>query len=187
MRKKLSVLIFAIVILLQACFSVAFATLKEEDGTQSVVTITYNLDVTGMPEGSYYIRGVAEDAAGNQSDTSETAPFVEYYIDHTAPAVPANFSVESTAGYLTLKWDRNPEIDLAGYNIYRAEEEAGPYTVLAEKHTYLSYLDREVQQGITYYYKVAAIDTAGNIGMQTAPFSAMPTEDVEAVAFKNII
>ena len=75
MRKKLFILIFAIVILLQACFSVAFATLKEEDGTQSVVTITYNLDVTGMPEGSYYIRGIAGDAAGNQSDTSETAPF----------------------------------------------------------------------------------------------------------------
>ncbi|MDD2402559.1 MAG: fibronectin type III domain-containing protein, partial [Clostridia bacterium] len=151
-----------------------------KDGTQAVATVAYTLDITNMQEGSCYIRGIAEDTAGNKSSTSETAPFVEYLIDHTAPVAPANIAVESTAGSITIKWDQNEEVDLSYYKIYKAENEAGPYTVLAEKHTYISYIDRDIQPSTTYYYKVAAVDIAGNIGQQANPVIGTFTEDTEA-------
>lgn len=82
-------------------------------------------------------------------------------------AIPANNSV-------TLNWDDNPEEDLAGYSVYRRET-AGAYgPAIAEGLTESIYTDFAVQNGSTYFYRVAASDQNGNLSENSAEVSATP-------------
>ena len=113
-----------------------------------------------MEEGSCYIRGVATDESGNESSTTNTL-IVEYIIDRTAPDVPKGFKLTPSMNQLTLTWNRG-EDDLAYYRLYQADSENGSYSVIADRITNLGYHDRNVTYGKTYYYKLQAVDLAGN-------------------------
>ena len=54
-----------------------------------------------------------------------------------------------------------PDSDLAGFSIYRGK--ASPdYSNIAYQPGILNYRDTDVQDGVTYYYVVTAVDTSGN-------------------------
>ena len=147
---------------------------------QKTVTFSHTIDVTDKEEGPLYIRALAMDAAGNVSDTSDNAPYVEHRIDHTSPLNPANFAVSAETGYISLRWDQGTETDLAYYKVYRSETENGEYAVVADKLKYISYNDRDVEPEKQYYYKVVAVDVAGNESVPTQIISAQPTPDTES-------
>lgn len=79
-------------------------------------------------------------------------------------AVPSNAEV-------TLEWITESEIDNAGFNIYRSESEEGEYTrintsLIAAKGSPMqgaaySFVDREVKNRRTYYYKLEDVDLNG--------------------------
>lgn len=146
---------------------------------QKTVTFNHTITLTDKEEGPIYVRAVATDVAGNISDTSEDAPFVEHRVDHTAPLMPANFSISVTTGYITLNWDQGTDTDLAYYRLYRADSEIGTYTVIADKLKYISYNDRTAIHGNKYYYKVSAVDTAGNESELSTIKFAQLAEDTE--------
>ncbi len=87
-------------------------------------------------------------------------------FDLTPPAEPLNLAgrVKSTTIYLT--WDPTDDVDLWGYNIYRAEHLAGPYSQANNGTVELiSYFeDAGLDENTRYYYEVAAIDSSGNEG-----------------------
>ena len=62
---------------------------------------------------------------------------------------------------VSLSWTPNTETDLAGYEVYRATVEAGPYTRLAGTAT-AAYADVLPNEG-SFFYKVTAVDTCGNV------------------------
>ncbi|NLX77891.1 MAG: PKD domain-containing protein [Clostridiaceae bacterium] len=123
-------------------------------------SFSYNFAVSALEEGSCYIRGVATDESGNESSTTNTL-IVEYIIDRTAPDVPKGFKLTPSMNQLTLTWNRG-EDDLAYYRLYQADSENGSYSVIADRITNLGYHDRNVTYGKTYYYKLQAVDLAGN-------------------------
>ncbi len=47
--------------------------------------------------------------------------------DLTAPGAPASLSATGGDGQVALNWDDNPELDLAGYNVYRSTSPGGPH------------------------------------------------------------
>ena len=65
---------------------------------------------------------------------------------------------------------------IAGYNVYRATVETGPFTKLTATPLPstgpLLYVDRGVQPGGTYYYVVTAVDVGGNESPQSVATSA---------------
>ncbi|MCX7922713.1 MAG: PA14 domain-containing protein [Clostridia bacterium] len=155
------------------------ATLSPE-ASPTQAEVTYNMDISAFPEGTYFVRGIARDSAGNISNTSSTAPFVEYRIDRTAPAQPVNLNTTPSTGCITLRWDKGAESDLAAYRVYRSNSQDGTYTLVADGVAALGYNDRAVQADTPYYYKVSAVDAAGNEGSKAGPISAVPPLDSEA-------
>jgi fibronectin type 3 domain-containing protein len=139
------------------------ATIQNPGDSRSF-TANYTYDITGLVEGLLYIRGVAKDASGNTSNTSSTASYVEYNIDRTAPSAPTGLATEPTAGYIKLTWNQGTELDIKTYSILKSDSIDGTYNTIAEGVSSLGYYDRNVEQGITYYYKVCAKDEAGNVG-----------------------
>ncbi|MBN1216936.1 MAG: glycoside hydrolase family 9 protein [Candidatus Lokiarchaeota archaeon] len=85
-------------------------------------------------------------------------------IDSSAPASPTNVStpiVNSTE--IFLDWDDNIEIDVVGYLIYRSiHQNFTPNSSTFLAQTIVSeYLDTNISAGITYYYKIVAVDING--------------------------
>ena len=120
------------------------------------------LSVKEFEEGIIYFRAVAEDINGHVSETGSKAPFVQYYVDHTPPEVPVLVSTESENGYIELLWKQGTETDLAGYSVFRQEND-GEYKKIAENLYQVNYIDRDVQEGVSYRYRLQVKDEAGNI------------------------
>ncbi|HKL20975.1 MAG TPA: hypothetical protein VJ904_04170, partial [Tichowtungia sp.] len=95
------------------------------------------------------------DAAGNESTNSIEITAVPF-LDVTAPAAP-NVSAVEGDGLITLSWTDNGETDIAGYNVFRSET-SGSYGAALTNTTGQTYVDTNVVNGTTYYYKVTAVD-----------------------------
>ncbi|MBM7573675.1 fibronectin type III domain-containing protein [Aquibacillus albus] len=147
------------------------------DGSKKTEQVTFDWDVAELAEGSYYVRGISTDSAGNTSNPSNV---YEYRIDHHAPGAPGGFSIDATPRTIELTWEQGPELDLEGYRVYRATDEAGPFTVVANDLNTLGYRDEDVEPAENYYYKVTAFDNAGNEGEATEILTASLEEDTEA-------
>ena len=73
---------------------------------------------------------------------------------HNPDAKPKAHSVD-------LKWKASPSV-VVGYNVYRADKSAGPYTKLNSSPVpKTNFKDTRVQAGHTYFYRVAAVDAKG--------------------------
>jgi hypothetical protein len=99
-------------------------------------------------------------------------------------AIPGNNQV-------TLIWETASEIDNAGFNLYRAETEDGEYAKINEslipsegsatQGAMYEFIDIEVLNGHTYYYKLESIDFSGMMewyGPEVATLSASTTTTV---------
>lgn len=117
-------------------------------------------DVSALPDGDYYVRAFAEDEAGNVSQPSQE---VTYNVDHIKPVAPETPTLSSTGGYMDLKWKYPTTYDFWGFELWRSEAEEGPYeNIVPDKYSYMGFRDRNIERGKTYYYKVTAVDAAGN-------------------------
>jgi hypothetical protein len=96
-------------------------------------------------------------------DTSMIPVFAH---DIFPPAVPtglqAVFSGVGQAPFIDLVWSPDTEADLAGYNVFRHEENQPPAKVNSEPVKTPSYRDSQVQNGKKYFYSVSAIDERNN-------------------------
>ena len=106
--------------------------------------------------------------------------------DSTAPSKVMDLTVTSISGsQLDLAWTANAETDLNHYNIYRGTTtgfavNTATDTPLSQPLTN-SYADTNgLSQSTYYYYKVAAVDNAGNIGILSDEASGTTTGDTSA-------
>lgn len=74
---------------------------------------------------------------------------------------------------LTIVWTTESELDIIGFNVYRADSPDGEFTkinnelippavdpFIGGKH---SYVDENVIRGTTYYYQLETVDRNGNV------------------------
>ncbi|HEY6943741.1 MAG TPA: fibronectin type III domain-containing protein [Candidatus Acidoferrum sp.] len=62
---------------------------------------------------------------------------------------------------VTLTWEASTSA-VKGYNIYRGTKSGGPYTKInSDPVPGLTYLDKDVKSGTTYYYVTRAVDANG--------------------------
>jgi hypothetical protein len=95
----------------------------------------------------------------------------------------ASFVTIPAAGKVVIKWSTASEIDNAGFNFYRSDSENGKYikintTLIAAKGfstqgASYEFIDKNVQNRKTYYYKLKDIDLYGKSTMH-GPVSATP-------------
>ena len=63
------------------------------------------------------------------------------------------------AHYVSLAWNASTS-SVTGYNIYRSSRSTGPFTKLnGQPQSGVTYTDKDVQAGNTYYYAVTAVDS----------------------------
>lgn len=97
------------------------------------------------------------------------------YLLPTAPLAPTGLVVQSGADRALVRWDANREPDLAGYNVYRASNQNGPYNRLNGNTliTVPNYTDTTTATS-DFWYKVSAVDTDGNESTLAGPVKARP-------------
>lgn len=136
------------------------------------VSSSSHVDNTAANGTTYYYVVKAEDTANNESGYSNEAFATPQ--DGTAPAAPTGLSATAGSGSVSLDWNDNGEPDLAGYNVFRAETQGGPYTPVATLVSVSNYLDGTVNNGTTYYYVVTAKDSNSNESGYSNEASATP-------------
>lgn len=117
---------------------------------------------------AYIVRSVVL-AEGNPLESTDSSPAIVSPRDTFPPVAPQNLVSAVLAGptpgsiLVDLSWSINLETDLAGYRVYRSEEQdtrgvlLTPDLLLAP-----AYRDTSVELGHRYWYSVTAVDRAGN-------------------------
>jgi fibronectin type 3 domain-containing protein/N-acetylneuraminic acid mutarotase len=96
--------------------------------------------------------------------------------DVTPPAAVASLTATAnSASSVSLSWLAGSDSDLAGYVVYRATAQSGPYSringpILSSP----SYTDISAPAGTTVYYRVTALDQAGNESSPAEASVAVP-------------
>jgi hypothetical protein len=98
--------------------------------------------------------------------------------DTFPPAAPQGLVVVLVAaqgnspGYLDISWAISPETDIAGYNVYRSEQDGVPGTRLnSELLLAPAFRDMNAEPGRHYVYTATAVDRAGNESRASEPTS----------------
>jgi hypothetical protein len=93
------------------------------------------------------------------------------------PAAPRGLTVIAAPEGISLSWDANTEADLAGYIVLRSDESGAAFQPLTpEPIRDTNYRDTTVQSGVTYVYRLVAVDKA------TPPNTSAQSEPERAVA-----
>jgi fibronectin type 3 domain-containing protein len=79
-------------------------------------------------------------------------------------------SAVASEGAVSLIWEANPEADLAGYLVFRAEGGRPPQPLTPQPIKETTFRDATPTRGVRYVYTVVALDTAGN---RSAPSNAV--------------
>ena len=140
-------------------------------------------DLTGL-NGSYNVRATLYDA-----DENSCSKEVEYTVDSSGSAAPADFKAESNNGLIILTWTPSVSANCDKYIIYRSDKEAGKYTELAviSKKETVRYVDKTVKIGGTYFYKIEAVSNYGIAGSPSDAVSAKVAEDKEIPNVSEIL
>src|SRR5690606_30648026 len=97
-----------------------------------------------------------------------------YVIDTKAPAIPAGLAAVTANNQNTLNWTANTETDLASYKVYGGTG-TNPTTLLtAVTSPAVTYTHTGLTNGTTYYYRITAVDQAGNESTYSAEVTATP-------------
>jgi hypothetical protein len=100
------------------------------------------------------------------------------FHDTLPPDAPTGLAAIPGGGFgqppaIDLSWNANPELNVQGYNVYRAEAGSAKFALLTVAPTPgPAYRDVSAKQGKTYEYSVTAIDGHGNESSPSLSVSA---------------
>lgn len=159
------------------------ATGSFTDRIATVTGATY-FDNTGLTEWTqYYYKVLAYDNAPTPNLSALSTPAV-LGIPNAPPVAPTGLNVANPTPApgrtLVITWNANTDADLAGYNLYVASADTGPYakvnsSIIVKTDT-PSYTHTGLTDNTTYYYKVSAVDTYGAESPLSAYNSGIPID-----------
>ncbi|ADI75173.1 Fibronectin type III domain protein (plasmid) [Methanohalobium evestigatum Z-7303] len=106
-----------------------------------------------------------------QNNEAESSDFG--FVDTIAPPQPTGITASPSQGDINLNWNGVSDggSGLKEYNVYRAETETGSYTEITDSSD-TQETDSGLTEGKYYYYKVSAVDYAGNEGPNSTVVSS---------------
>ncbi|MEJ2635595.1 MAG: T9SS type A sorting domain-containing protein [Calditrichia bacterium] len=153
-----------------------FALLATDGDFNGLIeNISQQISLAGLDETSHILFIRFRNENGKWSK-----PFGQVFtIDNlTPPEIPQNFAAAGKNGQVELSWSPNAENDLTGYVLYRSTtsgfEPSSADSIAAVSAPDTQYVDTDVINGDTYYYRLAAVDIAGNYSALCAEISATP-------------
>jgi hypothetical protein len=118
----------------------------------------------------YYYVVTAVNSAGESANSSQVSAMPSGGTA-TAPPTPTGLTATVGNSQVSLSW--NASSGATSYNVKRATASAGPFTQVANV-TVTNDTDASLTNGMTYYYVVSALNSAGE-SANTSPASATPT------------
>jgi hypothetical protein len=129
----------------------------------------------------YIVRTVAT-ARPEILESADSVPLIVTPKDIFPPAAPQGLVAAvlqgdpAAAPVVDLSWSISPESDVAGYRVYRSEQEGQRGAAVASELPTPAYHDAAVQPGHRYWYTVTAVDRFGN----ESPASAAVLAEIAA-------
>jgi fibronectin type 3 domain-containing protein len=135
-------------------------------------SVTSFADTNVVPGVSYYYQVTAVNGVGESVRSVEK--WATPLASNTAPGAPTLTSASSGSGSVALSWTTPSSGGgaITGYKLYRSTS-SGTETLLTTVGTTTSYADTAVTNGVTYYYKVSAVNAIGE-GALSNERSAVP-------------
>jgi hypothetical protein len=146
----------------------------DDDGVYDVAGVAVPFDASAPGVFTVGLRVTDADGAVATDTASVT-------VNDVAPAAPVGLVATAGEAEVTLDWNDNGELDLAGYRVYRALVAGGPYPEIAGLLAGSSHLDTGLVDGTSYYYVVSAEDLAGNESDVSAEVEIVPGLDPDWV------
>jgi hypothetical protein len=142
------------------------SAVKESDLAYST---THTVKLTNLsPESIYYFR-IVSSRENQPSETSSISTFgtISSLEDNYPPTTPSSVevSLSGNPGEAIVFWQPVYDRDLKGYKIYRGEAKQGTFSQIGDSTIPKGqerYTDKSVVPGKKYYYRVIAVDEAGN-------------------------
>ncbi len=125
----------------------------------SLLTSTSLTESTGTLSALNYYRVTAVDLFGNESSPAAIGAAGP---DTVAPPAPTAVTSVHNSTTIILDWANSPATDLAGYNVYRSAVATGGFTKISSLVTTSAFNDARAIQGVNSYYRITAVDKAGN-------------------------
>ncbi len=125
----------------------------------SVTTSDTCLVLDNLIQGlSYFIAVSSLDSSGIEGATTEVTA-----IPRQIPLPPSHLTDEPQPRSVRLKWNRNAEFDVMGYNVYRSTDPSqAPAIMNPQIIVDTRYIDSTAVKGPYYYYAVTAVDSMRN-------------------------
>ena len=121
-----------------------------------------HVDTTALA-GSYFYRVSVANAAGE----SALSPMEAWVVRIGPPGAPLRFAATAGSGSVALSWEPPPSDGgsaVTGYKVYRSTV-SGSATLLTSIGNVTSFTNTGLTNGVTYFYKVAAVNANGIGGM----------------------
>ncbi len=128
--------------------------------TGSRVTTTEFVLPQNLPSGSYSLVVVAN---GNPSQPTN--------FTYSPAPVPTGLAATSSNSLVRLSW--NASTGATAYNVKRSARSTGYFATIATVSAISSYTNTGLTNGLTYYYKIAAVGSGG-VSSDSAAVSATP-------------
>ncbi len=152
--------------------------LKTATATPTTVQTSYQS--TGLTAGvTYYYQLTAIDGLSNESPpTTEVSALAQSV---SPPSAPTGLTATAGNQKVDLKWNPNTESNLAGYNLYCSS--VGVYFKVNQSliSGATTYSNTSLTNGVTYYYKLTAVNTLGGESNYSSEVSARPMDLVEVI------
>ena len=121
----------------------------------------------------------AVDIIGAVSELVLSAPLK--LLDSNPPLVPTGLAAVDRDEGVFLVWKISPELDASYYNVYRGDtlKEGEEFDKLNREPVPLgrpTYLDRDMIRGLTYHYRITAVDKSGNESRPSGPATITPKD-----------
>lgn len=109
----------------------------------------------------YYEVRAVRNFRGTLVEGPGSAPVVGRPEKHTPPSIPTGLVAVTQKAGVELRWDWNPEPDIAGYDLYRKEKGEADFTKINSRLiTENYYLDELADPQKYYLYRLKAVDTS---------------------------
>jgi hypothetical protein len=129
--------------------------------------------ISGLQNSQQYnVRVKAVNEIGVSSTYISSAPTAA--VDTTAPDAPTSVSASGQYQHISISWTNPAQKDLSHIDVYRSTSSGGTYSLIGNTDGTV-FIDDDLGNAETFYYKVKAIDFTGNASAFSNIDSAITT------------
>ncbi len=142
-----------------------------DESSKHLITLIPNEDKTIwkgyliISKGTQNKAGIFTVNAKDFDDLSVSLTPTMFLIDTIPPDTVDSFSFIKGNHSIKLQWHHPYEDEVVTYRVYRKESPGVSYTDYIGETNNTHFTDTNIEEGKTYYYRVSAIDKAGNEGL----------------------